>query len=59
MIIHEGETLADIKPRIQKKLQVPDEEFAKVTYCHVDMYNSCKTYCMDYEYDFLLFLYVF
>lgn len=30
LVIHEGETLADIKLRIQKKLQVPDEEFAKV-----------------------------
>jgi ubiquitin carboxyl-terminal hydrolase 7 len=28
-VIHEGETLAEIKVRIQKKLQVPDEEFAK------------------------------
>ncbi|XP_071724792.1 ubiquitin C-terminal hydrolase 12-like isoform X2 [Rutidosis leptorrhynchoides] len=29
LVIHEGETLAEIKVRIQKKLQVPDEEFAK------------------------------
>ncbi|CAN6439956.1 unnamed protein product [Victoria cruziana] len=29
LIIHEGETLAEVKLRIQKKLQVPDEEFAK------------------------------
>ncbi|GLU19083.1 hypothetical protein SLE2022_353500 [Rubroshorea leprosula] len=29
LVIHEGETLAEIKLRIQKKLQVPDEEFAK------------------------------
>ncbi|GMI92284.1 ubiquitin-specific protease 13 [Hibiscus trionum] len=28
-VIHEGETLAEIKVRIQRKLQVPDEEFAK------------------------------
>ncbi|KAJ4829155.1 ubiquitin carboxyl-terminal hydrolase 13 [Turnera subulata] len=28
-VIHEGETLADIKVRIQRKLQVPDEEFSK------------------------------
>ncbi|OAY52179.1 ubiquitin C-terminal hydrolase 13 isoform X3 [Manihot esculenta] len=28
-VIHEGETLAEIKTRIQKKLQVPDEEFSK------------------------------
>lgn len=30
LVTHEGETLADVKVRIQKKLQVPDEEFAKV-----------------------------
>ncbi|XP_034693544.1 ubiquitin carboxyl-terminal hydrolase 12-like isoform X2 [Vitis riparia] len=29
LIIHEGETLAEVKERIQKKLQVPDEEFSK------------------------------
>ncbi|KAK7839224.1 ubiquitin carboxyl-terminal hydrolase 12 [Quercus suber] len=29
LVIHEGETLAEIKERIQKKLQIPDEEFAK------------------------------
>ncbi|KAL8140936.1 hypothetical protein V2J09_006957 [Rumex salicifolius] len=29
LVIHEGEILADIKVRVQKKLQVPDEEFAK------------------------------
>ncbi|GLT81910.1 hypothetical protein SLE2022_003340 [Rubroshorea leprosula] len=29
LVIHEGETLAEIKLRIQKKLLVPDEEFAK------------------------------
>ncbi|XP_058085188.1 ubiquitin C-terminal hydrolase 12-like isoform X1 [Magnolia sinica] len=29
LIIHEGETLAEVKVRIQKKLQVPDEEFSK------------------------------
>lgn len=30
LVIHEGETLAEIKVRIQKKLQVSDEEFCKV-----------------------------
>ncbi|XVE68547.1 hypothetical protein DITRI_Ditri09bG0076600 [Diplodiscus trichospermus] len=30
LVIHEGETLADVKMRIQRRLQVPDEEFAKV-----------------------------
>uniref|UniRef100_A0A7N0V5G9 ubiquitinyl hydrolase 1 n=1 Tax=Kalanchoe fedtschenkoi TaxID=63787 RepID=A0A7N0V5G9_KALFE len=29
LVIHDGETLADIKVRIQKKLQVPDEDFSK------------------------------
>ncbi|KAJ1410275.1 Ubiquitin specific protease, conserved site [Sesbania bispinosa] len=29
LVIHEGETLSEIKVRIQKKLQVPDEEFCK------------------------------
>ncbi|KAG1358578.1 putative Ubiquitin carboxyl-terminal hydrolase 13 [Cocos nucifera] len=31
LVIHEGETLAEVKVRIQRKLQVPDEEFSKVT----------------------------
>ncbi|XP_047317730.1 ubiquitin C-terminal hydrolase 13-like isoform X2 [Impatiens glandulifera] len=29
LVIHEGETLAEVKLRVQKKLQVPDEEYAK------------------------------
>ncbi|KAL0926393.1 hypothetical protein M5K25_002618 [Dendrobium thyrsiflorum] len=29
LVIHDGETLAEIKLRIQKKLQVPDDEFSK------------------------------
>ncbi|CAN6577224.1 unnamed protein product [Malus baccata var. baccata] len=29
LVIHGGETLAEVKIRIQKKLQVPDEEFSK------------------------------
>ncbi|KAL0322105.1 UNVERIFIED_CONTAM: Ubiquitin carboxyl-terminal hydrolase 12 [Sesamum calycinum] len=29
LVIHEGETLAEVKKRIQKKLHVPDEEFSK------------------------------
>uniref|UniRef100_A0A7C9CRZ2 ubiquitinyl hydrolase 1 n=1 Tax=Opuntia streptacantha TaxID=393608 RepID=A0A7C9CRZ2_OPUST len=29
LVIHEGETLAEIKVRIQKKLRVPDEDFSK------------------------------
>nr|GEU93529.1 putative ribonuclease H-like domain-containing protein [Tanacetum cinerariifolium] len=31
LVIREGETLAEVKVRIQKKLQVPDEEFSKKT----------------------------
>jgi ubiquitin carboxyl-terminal hydrolase 7 len=29
LVIHEGEALSEIKVRIQKKLQIPDEEFSK------------------------------
>ena len=29
MVIHDGETLAEVKVRLQKKLLVPEEEFAK------------------------------
>ncbi|XP_039146207.1 ubiquitin carboxyl-terminal hydrolase 12-like isoform X2 [Dioscorea cayenensis subsp. rotundata] len=29
LVLHEDETLAEVKGRIQKKLQVPDEEFSK------------------------------
>ncbi|KAL2456767.1 Ubiquitin carboxyl-terminal hydrolase 12 [Forsythia ovata] len=29
LVIHEGEALADVKVRVQKKLQVPDEELSK------------------------------
>ncbi|CAI9765932.1 unnamed protein product [Fraxinus pennsylvanica] len=29
LVVHEGEILADVKVRIQKKLQVPDEEYSK------------------------------
>ncbi|XP_057476051.1 ubiquitin C-terminal hydrolase 12-like isoform X2 [Actinidia eriantha] len=29
LVIHEGETLTEVKERVQKKLQVPDEEFSK------------------------------
>lgn len=30
LVIHEGETLEEMKTRIQKKLHVPDDDFAKV-----------------------------
>ena len=29
-VIHLGETLSEVKERIKKKLQIPDEEFSKV-----------------------------
>jgi len=35
LVIREGETLAEVKLRIQKKLQVPDEEFSKVNITNV------------------------
>jgi len=35
LVIREGETLADVKLRVQKKLQVPNEEFLKVNIANV------------------------
>ncbi|XP_009614228.1 ubiquitin C-terminal hydrolase 12-like [Nicotiana tomentosiformis] len=37
LVIHEGETLTEIKARIQKKLQVPDEEFSKWKFAFLSM----------------------
>ncbi|XP_078150987.1 ubiquitin C-terminal hydrolase 12-like [Carex rostrata] len=37
LVIHEGEALAEVKTRIQKKLQVPDEEFAKWNFAFLSM----------------------
>ncbi|XP_038987973.1 ubiquitin carboxyl-terminal hydrolase 12-like isoform X8 [Phoenix dactylifera] len=37
LVIHEGETLAEVKVRIQKKLQVPDEEFSKWKFAFLSM----------------------
>ncbi|GFY93477.1 ubiquitin-specific protease 12 [Actinidia rufa] len=37
LIIREGETLAEVKGRIQKKLQVPDEEFSKWMFAFMSM----------------------
>ncbi|XP_057506095.1 ubiquitin C-terminal hydrolase 12-like isoform X2 [Actinidia eriantha] len=37
LLIHEGETLAEVKARIQKKLQVPDEEFCKWKFAFLSM----------------------
>ena len=42
LVIHEGETLEDIKTRIQKKLRVPDEDFAKVCLSLSDFDNSYR-----------------
>ncbi|PIN07308.1 Ubiquitinyl hydrolase 1 [Handroanthus impetiginosus] len=35
LVIHEDETLANIKIRVQKKLHVPDEEFSKWKFAFV------------------------
>ncbi|KAK4581875.1 hypothetical protein RGQ29_025152 [Quercus rubra] len=37
LVIHEGETLEEVKVRIQKKLQVPDEEFSKWKFAFLSM----------------------
>uniref|UniRef100_A0A0E0F6V7 ubiquitinyl hydrolase 1 n=1 Tax=Oryza meridionalis TaxID=40149 RepID=A0A0E0F6V7_9ORYZ len=37
LAIREGETLAEVKERIQKKLQVPDEEFCKWKFAFISM----------------------
>uniref|UniRef100_A0A0D6QUA6 ubiquitinyl hydrolase 1 n=1 Tax=Araucaria cunninghamii TaxID=56994 RepID=A0A0D6QUA6_ARACU len=37
LVIHEGETLADVKERIKKKLQVPDEEFSKWNFAFLSL----------------------
>ncbi|KAK4778356.1 hypothetical protein SAY87_018543 [Trapa incisa] len=47
LVIHEGETLAEIKVRIQKKLQVPDDEFAKWKFAFMSM--SRPDYLEDNE----------
>nr|XP_023907255.1 ubiquitin carboxyl-terminal hydrolase 12 isoform X1 [Quercus suber] len=37
LVIHEGETLEEVKVRVQKKLQVPDEEFSKWKFAFLSM----------------------
>jgi ubiquitin carboxyl-terminal hydrolase 7 len=37
LVIHEGEALADVKLRVQKKLQVPNEEFVKWKFAFVSL----------------------
>ncbi|RZC77797.1 hypothetical protein C5167_001986 [Papaver somniferum] len=40
LIIHKGETLAEIKLRIKEKLQVPDDEFSK-EYLGLEHFHNC------------------
>ncbi|XP_019427988.1 PREDICTED: ubiquitin carboxyl-terminal hydrolase 13-like isoform X3 [Lupinus angustifolius] len=47
LVIHEGETLADIKLRIQKKLQVPDEDFFKWKFAFVSL--GRPEYLQDFD----------
>jgi len=37
LAIHEGETLAEVKERIKKKLHVPDEEFCKWNFAFISL----------------------
>ncbi|KAK3120269.1 hypothetical protein QOZ80_9AG0684800 [Eleusine coracana subsp. coracana] len=37
LLVREGETLAEVKKRIQSKLQVPDEEFSKWKFAFISM----------------------
>ncbi|XP_051130777.1 ubiquitin C-terminal hydrolase 12-like isoform X2 [Andrographis paniculata] len=37
LVIHEGEILADVKKRIQKKLRIPDEEYSKWKFAFVSL----------------------
>ncbi|GJY00149.1 putative ubiquitinyl hydrolase 1 [Tanacetum coccineum] len=45
LVIREGETLAEVKVRIQKKLQVPDEEFTKWKFAFLSL--GRPTYLQD------------
>ncbi|CAI9302003.1 unnamed protein product [Lactuca saligna] len=45
LVIREGETLAEVKVRIQKKLQVPDEEFSKWKFAFLSL--GRPTYLLD------------
>lgn len=42
LVIHEGETLAEVKVRVQKKLQVLDDEFSKVTFSTTIPWKLCQ-----------------
>ncbi|XP_028053100.1 ubiquitin carboxyl-terminal hydrolase 12-like isoform X3 [Camellia sinensis] len=37
LVIHESETLAEVKVRIQKKLQIPEEEFSKWNFAFLSL----------------------
>lgn len=42
LVIHEGETLGEVKLRVQKKLQVSDEEFSKVLFLRFTSFQVHK-----------------
>lgn len=52
LVIREGETLAEVKGRIQKKLQVPDDEFSKVP-LYVASFNYQIRFLIKFYYCFL------
>ena len=41
LVIHEGETAADVMDRVQKKLRVPDEDFSKVIHIYRFVLPPC------------------
>ncbi|KAL3338231.1 hypothetical protein AABB24_030400 [Solanum stoloniferum] len=47
LVIHEGETLTEVKARIQKKLQVSDREFSKWKFARVSL--GRPGYLQDYD----------
>ncbi|KAM3374314.1 ubiquitin C-terminal hydrolase 13 [Capsicum galapagoense] len=47
LVIRVNETLAEVKVRVKKKLQVPDEEFAKWKFAFVSL--NCLEYLEDLE----------
>ncbi|KAI3906979.1 hypothetical protein MKW92_023595 [Papaver armeniacum] len=47
LVIHDGETLDAVKLRIQKKLQVPDEEFAKWKFASLSLLSRQPEYLDD------------
>lgn len=61
LVIHEGETLSEVKVRIQKKLQVPCEAFSKVHSPYIYICNSCRiveTKCFMYMFSRVHFPYI-